>query len=385
MPAIKANELKRMYELEGGEWTCTHLREALDSKDLHASDFSIRDIAEAFMGREFVNECNPRHSSGSIKLLESAANVSSRDFSNITGQVIYSRMLDAWNSAAFVSDSLVSTVPTEFESERIPGVSRIGNNAEGIGEGERYPTAGVTEEWVDTPRTAKFGVIVPVTKEAIFYDRTGLVLKRAAEVGESLRIRKERAIMEVVTGGSTTITYKRNGASGINPYQASSPPFVNIKASTSLADWSSIEAAELLFDAMTDPNTGEPIMPMSRQLLVPTALKMTARRIVNATEIRYGTTGSATGTQTIAANPVAGDYDIVSNAYVKVATSSATTWYIGDFQRAFAYMQNWPITVVQAPANSEAEFTQDVVLRFKASEKGTPAIVEPRYVVKVTS
>ena len=39
---------------------------------------------------------------------------------------------------------------------------------------------------------------------------------------------------------------------------------------------------------------------------------------------------------------------------------------------AFAYMENWPITVVQAPANSEAEFNQDIVARFKASERGIP-------------
>ena len=41
-------------------------------------------------------------------------------------------------------------------------------------------------------------------------------------------------------------------------------------------------------------------------------------------------------------------------------------------------MENWPITVVQAPINSEAEFTQDIVVRFKASERGTAAILEPR-------
>ena len=35
-----------------------------------------------------------------------------------------------------------------------------------------------------TPQTAKRGFIVPVTKEAIFFDRTNLVLQRAAEVGD---------------------------------------------------------------------------------------------------------------------------------------------------------------------------------------------------------
>ena len=44
-------------------------------------------------------------------------------------------------------------------------------------------------------------------------------------------------------------------------------------------------------------------------------------------------------------------------------------------------MENWPITVTQSPANSEAEFEQDIVVRFKASERRARRI-NPRYVVK---
>ena len=45
---------------------------------------------------------------------------------------------------------------------------------------------------------------------------------------------------------------------------------------------------------------------------------------------------------------------------------------------------NWPITVTQAPVGSEAEFNNDIVLRFKASERGAAAVINPRYVVKNT-
>ena len=44
-------------------------------------------------------------------------------------------------------------------------------------------------------------------------------------------------------------------------------------------------------------------------------------------------------------------------------------------------MENWPITVTQAAQNSEAEFTQDIVVRFKASERGAAAVLNPRFVV----
>ena len=56
---------------------------------------------------------------------------------------------------------------------------------------------------------------------------------------------------------------------------------------------------------------------------------------------------------------------------------------MGDPGRAFRYVENWPMTVVQAPQNSEAEFNQDIVARFKASERGVAAVFDPRYMVKV--
>ena len=40
-------------------------------------------------------------------------------------------------------------------------------------------------------------------------------------------------------------------------------------------------------------------------------------------------------------------------------------------------MENWPITVTQSPPGSEAEFNQDIVVRFKASERGAAAVINP--------
>jgi hypothetical protein len=116
---------------------------------------------------------------------------------------------------------------------------------------------------------------------------------------------------------------------------------------------------------------------------VPTALLFTARRIINAVEIRFGDGASST-TQTVAANPATG-FSILSSPYVKARTGSASTWFIGDPLRAFRYMENWPITAVEAPANSEVEFTHDIVQRFKVSERGAAAVIEPRYMVKCTA
>jgi hypothetical protein len=102
-------------------------------------------------------------------------------------------------------------------------------------------------------------------------------------------------------------------------------------------------------------------------------------------------TASGAPSTTRYANPL-GQYRVHESrlAYRRVVASGVSAadakkwWFVGDFHKAFAYMENWPITVTQAPLGSEAEFTNDIVLRFKASERGAAAVLNPRYVVKCT-
>lgn len=394
---IKTRKLARLLEAarrdrnEGRFFA--DLKEGLDEGHLKPQDFSIRDLFEEFVpdGREIISSWNPRNGGGKtgVQLLE--ANVQTSDFSNITGQIVFTTVLDAFNDPVFLADRLTRTMPTQFSGEKIPGIGRIGDEAESVQEGLPYPTAGVQEEWIETPVTVKRGFIVPVTKEAIFFDRTGFLLERAREVAQWLAINKEKRVMDVATGSSTgTPLYSRNGSALIATYgnDSGTHNWDNLAASNALADWTNVETAELLFDGLLDPNTGEPILVVPNALLVPSALKHTARRIISATEIRHGiptATNVVVKSVTLSQNPVLNEYEILTNQYVKSRTTSATTWYLGDFQRAFWYMENWPITSVEAPPNSELEFTHDVVQRFKVSERGTVAVIEPRAAVKATA
>lgn len=360
-------------------------------KDRKLEEFSVRALFEAFVdgGREAISSWSPRSGGGQsgvtmAQLRESDA-VGTDDFHNITGQIVYNRVLEAWNNPEFIADRLCATIPTDFSGEKIAGVGALGDDAESINERDPYPMVGLGEQWVETPETTKRGFIVGLTKEAIFFDRTGQLLMMAGQATEKLRINKEKRVLDTVLGIDSS--YKRNGATtAIATYgdNSGSHDWDNLAASNALVDWTDIENDLLLFDGMTDPTNGEPIMVTPRQIVVPTALAMTARRILNATEIRFGDGASST-TQTISSNPVAGIAEILTSAYVKNRTGSASTWFLGDFQKAFAYMENWPITSVQAPTNSEAEFTQDIVMRWKVSERGTAAVIEPRAVVKNTA
>lgn len=383
---VKYRELKRRYELDGGERTVSHLSEALQAGHLKPEDFSIRELAEALVpdGREWVRMLDPR-SAGSVSVLEAGDGVDVTAFLNITGQVIYSKIMESYTQEAFICSKLVDAIPTRMDGEKIPGIGRIPDRIEEVAPGMPYPHLGFSEDYIETPSTTKRGFIVPVTKEAIFFDRTHLVLSRAAEVGEILGLNKEKRIADLVVGA--TNNYKWRGTT-YNTYQGTTP-WINLVSANELVDWTNLDAAEQLFASMLDPNTGEPVLLRGTTLLVMPAYRQVAHRIVNATQLTFSPDGSPTAT--FAPNPLNNyrvlDSRLVYNRIIAsgTAASDAKKWFfVGDFRRAFAYMENWPITVTQAPLGSEAEFSSDIVLRFKASERGAAAVLNPRYVVKST-
>jgi hypothetical protein len=382
---IKYRELKRRYDLDGAEKTVAHLSEALQERHLAPEDFSIRDLAEVLVpdGHHWVRALDPRSGAG-VALLESEG-IDASAFLNIAGQLVYSKIMDAYRQEAFVVSRLVSTVPTRMSGEKIPGASRIADTVDEVAQGMPYPSLGFGEDYIETPATAKRGFIVPVTREAIFFDRTHLVLSRAAEVGEILGLNKEKRLLDLLIG--VTNNYKWKGVS-YNTYQAAAP-WINVKTANELIDWTDVDNAEQLFAEMLDPATGEPILVRGTTVLVMPAYRHAAHRIFNAEEITY--TGTSANTATTAANPLGG-YRVYESrlAYRRIVASGQTAadakkwWFVGDFNKAFAYMENWPITVTQSPVNSEADFENDIVVRFKASERGAAAVLNPRYVVKNT-
>jgi hypothetical protein len=387
--AIKYRELRRMYESNGAEKTVRHLREALQQGQLQPEDFSIREVAEATLGHAWVRQMDPRQ--GGATLLEAGEGVDVTAFSNITGQIVQSRIMQSYTQDAFVLSKLIGTIPTRLDGERIPGIGRISDEVAEVRPGMPYPNLGFTEDYIDTPQTTKRGFIVPVTREAIFFDRTHLILQRAAEVGEILGLNKEKRLIDLLIGTANNYKWKGtayNTYSGTGTGVAPDGAWINT-TTEELVDWTDVDAAEQLFADILDPNTGEPVLVQTTTVLVMPAYRYAAHRIFDAEEITYQAVGAATATT--AANPL-GNYRVAESrlAYRRIMAGGHTAveakkwWFIGDFAKAFAYMENWPITVTQSPPNSEAEFSQDIVVRFKASERGAAAVINPRYVVKST-
>ena len=370
--------------------------EALKAGTYRREEFSLRELAEHTVedGREWVRTMDPRF--GESAYVEAAGAVSTVNFSNITGQLALSAVMDAYENEAYIFSRLVETIPTRLSNEKIPGLQRIGNQAEVVGEAEPYPLVGIGEDWIRTPTAVKRGMIVPVTKEAIFYDLTGRVLTNCAEVGEFLGVNKEIRIIDCLIDENTTAgrynwkdtvyaTYASSGGHGV----------VNLKAANGLVDWTNIDAALLVASQIVDPWTGLPISAMGSDLVVAQQLVATANHVVNATSNIRTTPGFATSANpnqaTLNGSPITGlpgysapQYNIRSSKLLSSRLATKTSWFIGDVRKQIAYWEHWPITVSQASPNSEKEFNQDIVMQFKASEKGAAGHKDVRYLVKNT-
>lgn len=390
-------QLARDYKLDAKK-TSAALKEQIDGGDLKLEHVSIRKLAEHLVedGAEWVRTMDPRFGNGDF--VESMDAVNTTHFANITGQFAYSAIMENFNNPEFVFSGLIPTVETQFSGERIPGVTMLGDGTEVVNEGSQYPTLGVTQDYVDTPPTIKRGGIVPVTKEAIFFDRTNLVAANCADIGGSLGLNKEKRAIDCVIDENTTAhrhkwrAYAAHATYG-DASTTSGHYYDNLSASTPLTDYTSIDTVEQLLANMTDPNTGEPITVMADTLIVTPQLMQTARRVINATQIVAAIGGFPTSgnpIQTTAGNlignsPYSANYNILTSRLLAARLGTDTSWFLGNPKKAFVYMQNWGITVAQAPTNSHLEFQNDIVMQFKASERGAYFVRRPQYMAKATA
>lgn len=312
--------------------------------------------------------------------------VASAAFANVNGQIFYNALIEGYRTEDLIGDQLCETVKTTLPNEKIAGIGDIGDEFTVVDENDAYPEVGLNEQWIETPITRKKGGIISLTREAIFFDRTGQMLDKAKKMGLFLAITREKEIIDTATG--IVNTYKRNGVA-YNTYQ-SSTPYINQHQNV-LVDYTDVENSELLLNNMLDPNTGEPMQVFADTILVPRALLYTARNIARATSVWKVDNQANAGTiRSESPNPLndplvgTGLYKILSSRYVNSRTGNNAHWFMGDFKRAFVWMENWPVTVTQAAANSTAEFERDIAMRFKVSMRGRAGVREPRFVVENT-
>jgi len=392
MRAINYHALKREFDTYPKE-TLRYLAEAIESGQAKPEEFSLRELAEVTLGEAYVRSMDPRRVAG---IVEEVSAVDSTAFADITGQLVISAVREKYEDEEFVLSKAVRTIPTRLDGEKIPGIGKIDGDVTEVPEATPYQTLGMGQDWITTPSTTKRGSLIAVTKEAIFFDRTNLILDRAGAIGEKLGLDKEIRIIDTMAGvtnnhnwrGTAYDTYSVDGSASLIGSGSPITGLTNALASNALADQTDVDKAEQLFADILDPDTSQPIVINPKHVLVTPAYGLAANQVIKGDEVRVL---PSSGTVTMVHGNMYRDrYTIfVSRQWYRriIAGTSLTganaksAWLLGDFEKAFAYMQNWPITVTQEPAGSPAEFEQDIVVRFKASERGVAAVMDPRYVV----
>lgn len=379
MANLNHDKLVKLHEARGN----AAVREVFADKSLRAG-FDLGNLFESCFGFEEFRTCRKDRTRLVSHVMENAGAVNTSAFTGIIGQIAFSTVLDPYNAEEFVFKNTIPSKPTQLSGEKIPGITVPGAAGQVVEEGKPYPIAGVSQNYIETPQTSKRGIIIPVTREAIFFDRTGQLLQHAGQVGEALGItQEEEAISAVVDENRTTHRYKWMGADPIATFQASTP-YVNLKTSNGLTDWTNVNEAEQLFNNLLDPFTGKPIMVKPKHIVTTMQLTHTVRRILSATENRTGNYATSGGPNILVAPNTLDSYQHITSRYVKTQMATATSWFLGDITKAVWYMENWPMQVLQAPTMSHDEFHRDIALQYRADRRGEYAVVEPRALVKNT-
>lgn len=394
---MQGTSLRGLIESHGAAGFYQKVCELLNEKQLGVDDFSYHELAEAC---GVLPQLRSLRGAGvdappAQLLSESNPGVGTNLFQVVTGELIGRKVIEGYeDDSGFIGDQLVSVMPSRLRSGKLAGFKALAGPTE-VAEGHPYEESTFEEKYVTT-QESKQGRILSITEELIGFDQTGEINRRAMALGYFLRLERERTIVRGVTDADASASryvYRPSGT-GQSLYNAngSNRNYVGVGNTTStafnsavpLVDWTDIDlvqryrATEVRDDRID--GTPRPLVAPARQVLVPEALRGTARSIVHATEI--GVT-SAAGEMRMA-NPLHGTLDVLSSPFVDEQGGAALAdWYLGDFRRQFVWTEIWPVQTLLQRADSEAAFERDVVLRVKARYYGGISAVDTAFVTKV--
>lgn len=376
-------------------------KSALKEKQVRASDFDLGKLfVECFGWHEFDACRSDRSRLVNQQVAESAGAVSTNAFANITGQIVYNALMEGFEAPEYVFKALIPEVMTSFlDGEKVAGIKGIGDETQVVYEGDPYPLVGVSEDYIETPALKKRGFIVPVTREAIFADRTGKLLETCGKVGEAMGYNDEnRAIDCIIDENAGAASAKVGGhryhwrGNSIATYgdNSGTHSWDNLEASNALVDYTDVEKAELLLARMLDPGTGlvtGKYRVAASDVVIGSGLIHTAKQIFSATRIGVHVGGYATsGNLAERDSPNSLErYRIVTSPMLEARLATDTHWFLGNIAKAFRKMVAWKNEVTNAPAGSHEEFTRDIVFQVKGSQMDAYTTFDPRYMVQNTA
>ena len=346
--------LRDMHESLGDTGTVVAINEMLESGELVPEDFSLKEIWEAF----------EREEDGSIRSVHEA--VSSDMFPQITGALISSTLIKAYNTVNTIGSLITTNLPSKLEIETIAGFTGS-ENPEEVSQGMAYNDSDIQEKYVTIPHK-KYGRIISITEEAIYFDRSGQLIMRAKRVGEKAAQYKERLIVEAVQDINSNVYRPGGVATAYYRTSASGNRKINSKSSTAFGEAGLREAFKLMHQQQDENDDYVLIDPSKVYGLFPFDLWVEAVQMQKSTLVPEGNEN--------AVNIWKGAFSPLTSPYITAQNSS--TWYLGDFANDFVWSEVWPLQTFSAKPGHEDEFDKDIKSKHKIRFYGHPGAIDDK-------
>ncbi len=395
----------------------------LKEAKFRAEDFSLAELAEAVCGRQWKQIFDPAQGEFFAKatvarslleqsepgdrkaLLENtgfgidpSAFLNINAYTILTGGLIEVKILEAFQNPSFIGEKLMPSEATKLNGQKVIGINPLGDVSARRAPGEPHPRTQYGERWIQTPETRENALAIDILKEAVFFDLTGDILRNASALGEQLAFRKELEIIDTVIGVTNSFNWK---GTAYNTY-ANNLGYDNSLTGNDLQDWTNVQSAWLKFSRFTDPDTAKRILINPNTILVSPGKVATANLILNATMTQRRTGAGSSPAQTTSnplnvsdtvSNPYSGMFNVITSPLLEqqlVASGltldqSTSTWFMLESGKSFKYMQNYPLQVQQASAQSYNMLDRGIIASYFAHERGIASVWSPWHTMKVSA
>lgn len=318
---------------------------------------------------------------------EIAEAISTSNFVTISGTVMNAAIIPAYQVEVGEAEKVVTEEPAiKTQPEDVGGFTAAGGFARRE-EHMSYEEETFGEKYW-TIYKSDFGKIVSLTREAIFDDRTGQLIRRARNVGEKggqLRAKIITQTLEVSArtdmGESTSraAMYAGSAITASNFYNTDHSALIdsagtnaNLVESNAMGTSGNLQDAAKLFSDFVDEE-GDEIMVRPTKLVFHPSLSETAWELLSA-RIKRGSNNDIE-------NYWYKKYEPVELPFL----SSGTTWYLGAPEKQIVWLWVWKPEVKTQTSNSESAFESQIVMRWRFNWHGGCGHTDYRYIVKSTA
>lgn len=247
--------------------------------------------------------------------------MSTDDFPLLFGDILDRQLLGQYQewSTQWTQIARRSTV-RDFRTVKRYAVDGAESILSKVNPGSEYPEAALSESSYSYS-VSKYGRRVPLLWEAFVNDDLDGLKGIPDRLAKAARTSEEKFVTGLYAG-----TTGPNGTF----FAAGNNNIVETGTLNPALSITALEAAMTVIWAQTDTD-GNPIMTGPLRLVVPPALAVTARNIMNATEIRVAKGSGASTDQLIAKNWMAGEIsELIVNPWLPIisTTNGNTSWYL---------------------------------------------------------